>query len=243
MAAPTTVRTYIRMEGESTELVEERVKKSFETESFLEALRLEAGLSSGLIPQDCIFFFRKPPTSAESGDDAVYVMEKEPRTVTMHFRNSGASGSGTVHPLKVSLPYCLFFIPVRGGNIQDIWPVCSKQRIKTIDDPIFVLPIPNVYDSGHGRICVGNLRIDNESPIHVRLNKLVSMVFTSEFNLDLTTIYPSVMVKKSGEDPSIFGWAHKSEGNSLFGCSDEVEYLPHNYGTFKGLMGNIGCQL
>jgi hypothetical protein len=133
----------------------------------------------------------------------------------------------------------LFFVAVHGTAIDRIFPACSKNKIMSMEQEISVLPLPNVYDAGHGHICTGSISVPAEQPLHVRINTLLMSYFTSEFNMDLTTEYPASLACQDIR-PSLASWAKHTEENPLFGIGTEVQYTRHRTGTFAGLLTHMG---
>jgi hypothetical protein len=234
----TPIRNKLVIEGDIVSFVEERDKGSVEIESFINALRQGEGVVSGFLPNNTIYFIREKVVNQERIDAQrkLFVIEQPCRKTSVAWNNPS---TGEKEYYKVALPFVLFFIVTSGEVINDIYPCCSKKKIVSLDDPIFVLPLPNIYEGGHGKLCTGEVRIPRNQPLHIKINALVNAYYTSNFNNDLETYYPDAMADEHG-NPGLPGWAKKSEANALFGVSDEVQYAEHRAGTFQGMINTTG---
>lgn len=234
--------SYFRIQGDLVEEVEETVRKTFSLDSIHAAMQSQAGISTGLIPRDTIYMKRQMRNTSHGDvrEDTIFILEREPKVVSLTYRDGTASSSAKVGPIKVSLPFVMMAIIVnKEGVIGDIWPFCSKKRVKTMNDPIFVLPLPNVHDSGHGRLCVGDLKVPSKAGIQDKLQSIYKTFFSSEFNLDLTPEWPSSFQDANG-GIGMYGYEHQTSKNPLFGISKDVSYRPHSAGTVNGLLEYVG---
>ena len=81
---------------------------------------------------------------------------------------------------------------------------CTKAPIQSLEDAIFVLPMPNIYDGGHAGVCLGNLTLSDAANPDVRSACLIETVLTSLWNMDLQPDYEPLGFKTLEE------WAERS---------------------------------
>lgn len=244
MATTETRSTLFEMDGGVVRKIERTVLGTVATQDFLEALRQTNGVSTGLLPPNTIYYYRRPG-KGDGRDFTIYVMERPPKVTSVFYKQARRGDRVENKTIKLSLPFCLFFIRVVGEGIETIFPCCSKNKVMTLDHPITVLPLPNIHNAGHGQLCTGSISVPPDQPMHVKINTLIMSYFTSEFNQDLTTEYPQCMKMNPddpNEHPSIEAWAAKTAENPLFGISEAVTYTPHQAGTFAGLLKALGWQ-
>ena len=239
--ATETRSTIFEIDGAVIRKVERTVLASSATQDFLEALRQTNGISTGLLPPNTIYYYRRPGVGGQR-DFSIFVIERPPKVTSVFYKTARRGDSTANKTIKISLPFCLFFIKVTGEAIEQVFPCCSKNKVMNLDHAISVLPLPNIYDRGHGALCTGTISIPPGQPLHVNINTLIMSYFTSEFNMDLQTEYPPCMKMdpNSGENPSIEAWAAKTTENPLFGISDAVTYNQHNCVNFMGMLRNLG---
>ena len=233
------------IEGGVVRRVQKTVVAEVEATQFIASLRDGNGVSTGLLPQNCIYFYRQtidPTARTDSNTQQfIFVLQTTPRVATIKYKNGGASSRLRVEQLRISLPFVLFFVQATGsGAIGSIYPACSKKALESLDDPLNILPLPNIHSGGNGQLCTGSISIRNDAPIHLKVNAFVHSFWTSEFNLDLTSQMPEQMQRSGDTSPTMYGWAEKTEQNSLFGISDEVVYPIHSSGTFQGILRQLG---
>jgi hypothetical protein len=238
-------KTYYRIEGGAVQVVEETVKETIETKDFLEAIRSQSGISTGILPKDCFFYQRQIEGSGRQGEpsreSSLWVIQKEPRNVNVSYKHCPASSSeAPMKRLKISLPFVLFFIVgSNDSSIGQVYTCCTKTKIKSMDDQIFVLPLPNQYDSGHGNLCTGSIRLKSKGPIQEKVEEMCTAFWASDFNTDLGTNYPRVLVSDDGYN-GMEMWAEKTKANPFYGVSDEMVYENHTRGTMKGMISGLG---
>lgn len=234
---------YLKMEGGSIRLIEERVVEESSSEEWLEVMKSQSSISTGLMPRDCIFHFRAP-ADGNGKVRSVYVLEKEPKIIQITFKKGGRGSDSQIKRYRISLPFCLFFIPVIQGIAQELYVCCSKKKIVTVNDEVFVLPLPNMYDGGHGQLCTGGsggMKMPKGKPLHIGLNSLVKDFFTSEFNRDLSFELPGIFANVDpNNNPDFTKWEELTKENPLVAISDKIEYRSHRDGTFNGILKRLG---
>lgn len=231
-------KKFIRIEGDCLFEIEEVVRKQSSASAFIEAVKTESGITTGIMPRDCIYHSRGKFVPGSEGATGVYVIEKEPKPVNLTYKNSGRGGNTAQKTLRISLPWVLFFIKIRGDVIGNIYPACSKNKITSVDDPIYVLPLHNIYSGGHGYLCTGDMRAPKESPLHIRIMALIKTFYQSEFNLDLVPNHIPRPFRKDNMQ-CMQGWAKATEENPFIALADETDYEPHSKPTFSSLVSYI----
>lgn len=245
MASTPQTSDIYEIEGGVVRRVQKTVVAEVEASQFIASLRDGNGVSTGLLPQNCIYFYRQTidPSSRTDANSQqfIYVLQTTPRVATVKYKNDSAGSRVAVEQLRVSLPFVLFFVQASGsGAIGSIYPACTKKALESLEDPIYILPLPNIHSSGNGQLCTGSITIRNDAPMHQKVNAFVHSFWTSEFNLDLSSTMPPQMTRSGDTHPTMYGWAEKTEQNSLFGVADEVEYPVHYSGTFIGMLRTLG---
>lgn len=243
-SSPQTTDIY-EIEGGVVRRVQKTVVAEVEASQFIASLRDGNGVSTGLLPQNCIYFYRQTIDPASRVDansqQFIYVLQTTPRVATVKFKNDHAGGRAPVEQLRVSLPFVLFFVQASGsGAIGAIYPACVKKNLESLADSVYILPLPNIHSSGNGQLCTGNISIRSDAPMHIKVNAFVHSYWTSEFNIDIQSQMSPQMKRGGDAHPSMYGWAEKTEQNSLFGIADEVEYVRHSAGTFVGMLRMLG---
>jgi hypothetical protein len=174
----------------------------------------------------------------------LFAVELTPKIVTIKFKSGRTSTDSEIEMYKLSLPFIQVYVSIgkAGGSINETRLSCTKLPVETLDQPVFILPLPNQHDHGNGNVCTGDIRISNELPTNKKVKNLIEKFFTSAFNTDLTTDYPESLKFKVNETATlvgIAGWSKHTENNAMFGISDIVQYTPHRYMNVAGIMKHM----
>ncbi|MGQ4893371.1 MAG: hypothetical protein ACP6IQ_01960 [Candidatus Njordarchaeia archaeon] len=214
---------YIEIHGNTVTLYEKTPIKHVELNDFLNALSKRNIKHSGILPLNCIWI-------TEAGENAVYVVELPPKLLTILYKNATREADGEAKKYKISLPFLQFYFAFKnnGEIIKNIYLSCTKTPIESEDDIVYACPLPNIYNGGKGALCTGDMEsVTPETPIALKIKKLINGFFNSEFNTDLLPMsyLPDILRPPRGKH-FIEVWQELSKKNRLFGVSDEIEYQP-----------------
>ena len=222
---------YYRIKDGVVQKVHEEITSSVQVEDFIKTIKQDTETDTGILPRNTI-------TRIEKNGKSLTAIEVQPKVAKVKYRNNG-----TLHNLELSLPFVQFYIVHNNEakTIGNIYLSCTKKRISSYNDEIFVVPLLNQYDAGNSYICAGDIKTDMKAPMHERLEKTVNMFFIAEFNNDLTMDFPeSFSVKIKGKTYNgLLGWHEQTQKNRLFGLSADAKYYPHKYKTFKERLESI----
>lgn len=187
---------------------------------------------------------------AKCGNNVGFLMQNNPsvRVVNYDTRSRG----GEKH-FTVSMPwiwvFCRFMTEEDGRFRWVDCHLCATYRnLQTLQDPIYLVPLPNQYSNGVGKMCTGSAltgassATDAPGLICVRW---MTQLWASVFNSDLTTSFPAWML--SGYDRNNGGdyikyaltkWEKKTAENPAIGLSPEMGLLSYTAGS-GGLEGFI----
>lgn len=228
----------IEIHGGLVRHIEEKVIRECTTEDFLENMRLEAAkmnmYRTSVLPKQCLAY--QMTKSVE-----VFVVEINPRAVSIKFKQGKTSAAAEMELHRLSLPFVQVYVSITrsGGLISEVRLSCTKLPVESMDQQVFVLPLPNQYEGGHGHVCTGDIRVPGDMSTPKKIRKLVEDYFTSAFNTDLSTNYPESLRFQATESASlrgIAGWSKNTEANAMFGISDDVQYEPHKRINMAGIM-------
>jgi hypothetical protein len=61
--------------------------------------------------------------------------------------------------LTISLPWVQWWLCSNAGGkiVNAAFVTCTTAAVRTEKDPLFILPLTNLYDAGHGKLCTGNM--------------------------------------------------------------------------------------
>jgi len=221
---------YTRIVGNVVELVTEVREKAIDYDDFIKAVTEQEGIDTGILPSGLIYFKRYATNDSCKKKRCLYIFEQSPRKVAITYKHASAGSSDVPQQrLKISLPFVYIAIPTLEDIIlqDDIRVFCSTTKIKNEDDSIFVIPLPNIYGSGHGNVCVGDIKVGEQVTFSERVEATMRAIFHSEFNTDLSVNYPE-------EIGSMKKWDAETKKNPIFGLT--VNYANHDLKTLKGVI-------
>jgi len=229
-AAPETHSLVI--EGNLVRVTKTIIEHQVRTSDLLAELGRMQPLNTGLLPCGCIAFSR----SADSRNQvhALYVIEHPAGLVSIRYKKAGSQEEqkdDNIVSLILSWPHTIWLVHWTGPAITDLYVCCTKAAIQSLEDAIFVLPMPNIYDSGHAGVCLGNLTLSDAANPDVRSACLIETVLTSLWNMDLQPDYEPLGFKTLEE------WAERSAADPQFGLN--LGYTPHRANTLGNLMATI----
>ena len=233
----------LQIDGNTISVVEKKIVHTTTIDAFLETLAKTQSINTGILPSGCKLLFK-----AQGGKTSVYVIERHPGITALAFHEEKHRAS-TVKDIKLSLPFIQFYVALtpcpKGYAFQGVFTSCTKIPLMHMEDPVFVLPLPNIFDRGEGKVCTGDISVSMGSPAQI-CEELVSAFFSAPSNLDLSAEYPREISVRNDHKKSLEAWQEKSEGNPLFGISKEITYNQFSScdkSTLDGRIKNIISRL
>lgn len=123
--------------------------------------------------------------------DLLYRAQKGSKTLTVAFRNAQQSGvwlDGEDEPLRLPLPPMVLFKLSEPGNRLDYRLFAVQRRPRTLEEPLYAVPLPNVY--ADGSICWGSVARPQSGKNAADMTSDWNMLLGSGFN-DHSTGYKS----------------------------------------------------
>ena len=111
-------------------------------------------------------------------DDIIYMRQEGVKQTVVSYRPRQRTGiwlEGYDEALRVPLPDLLLIQITTDGKTPDYSLFAVKERPRTLDAPLFHVPLPNVFSSGN--ICWGNIQLKQSS--HVDWQTLLGTRFGS----------------------------------------------------------------
>jgi len=224
--------TSLIIEGNLARVTKTTVERQVRTSDLLDELGRTQPLHTGLLPPGCIAFSRT--TDSRNQINTLYVLERPAGLVAIRYKRASsheAQKGEDIVSLTLSWPHTQWLVHWIGPAISQLFVACTKAPIYSLGDAIFVLPMPNLHEGGHGGVCLGNLTLPGEHGPAARTAHLVETVLGSLWNTDLLPNYESLGLK------GLDDWAERSAVDPQFGLS--LNYKPHNQETLATLMATI----
>jgi hypothetical protein len=193
-------------------------------------------LRTGLLPRNCIAYVRAP--DSKSAIHTLYVVERPAGTVAIKYKTGGSHDAQTdenIVTVNLSWPHTQWLVRWTGQAISDLFICCTTTPIMSLEDHVFILPMPNIYEDGNGGVCLGNLVVPEEALPQERTAQLIDTVLNSLWNDDLMPDFEPLGLKGLGE------WAERSAADPQFGLS--LDYRRHRNKTLAGLIERIMGEL
>ena len=188
---------FIRIIGDTAEVVTERVERKVALEELLNHVVKDRGLITPVLPTGCKLFHQK-------GDEEIFVVEQSPQIRKITHGNTS---------YKLAFPYVIFFIPVKHGAIGEINIFYRTSPLKSVDDKVKKCNLWNV-NSNEAGMCTGNMRISGETPTE-KVESFIQQFWGVGFNNDITGLFDDA-AKSIPQVSTIERWQEETEKNSLF---------------------------
>ena len=231
--APATPETRsIVIEGELVRIMRTVVERQVRTGDLMLEISKMQPLKTGLLPRGCVAFLRRH--DAHEQPCVLYVIERPAGLVTVRYKSGGSHDEqkdDNLSELALSWPYTQWLVHWAGPAISELHLTCTKTPIRSLDDPIFVLPMPNLYEDGQGGVCLGNLVMPDTLGPAERTERLIEAVLSSLWNDDLMPDYKALGLKNLAE------WAERSLTDPE--CGLKLEYRPHRAETLGQLIDTL----
>lgn len=205
------------LEGDNITLMERRPVKTVSAESFLATLNKDREVETPLLPVGCRYLIRNDRST-------VVVVESSPRRASISLQ-------GLREPFSVSLPFLQLYAQVHEGQRSTspgyLYVSATKTPIQTVDDQVWISPLPNTYSSG--RICNSSYPSMEYPSMLAAVRQMITTYFGTVFNNDLGINFPTVSPIVGGNSTrtlvnAVTEWARLSEEDSFFALSEKTEY-------------------
>lgn len=229
-AAPPQSRSFLRIEGVVAELVTEQIVKQMpvtELQQQLVDLLPKKGidLETPALPRGTRFFVRK-------GAYDFFVLESEPRKRVMVTGPDEAAGwFHTQRTALYAMPYTIIVIQAVSGKTQ-VTPgfrvFFSKEPLRTLDDPMFIAPLPNL--DNRGTICVGNTPAGKGNHVVEAIEDVVANFWGSAFRYGGQSVVPNGAYPDN-QRPNLFdNWGSHSDGRDFKQWAEDTKKNGDMYG-------------
>ncbi len=226
---------FLTIDGDIVRVEKRIVERTVRTTDFLAELARQQAVDTGLLPSNCRLMSRV--FDKQNRTRTIYVIEMKPGLKTIQF--SPVRHSAEVHELKLSWPRTLWFVRcifTPGQNaaiVEDIWPASITQSLDAsmLDTPLSQLLMPNIYDTGNGAVCLGNLSVTDIQPIHQRIDNILAEILSSLWNTDLMPRFQNTGIENLDD------WAGRSATNPDF--HKLIQYPKHANETLAGMLRHL----
>lgn len=208
----------LEIEGNTVRQVQRETLKTVSLESFVASIESNVPVESGMLPRNCIYFCKR-------GGRFVYVIEVLAQLVNVRTRNR----EGQEHQYRIHIPFTQFYVtgnPVTKA-IGNIYLTATKRPLRSLSEPVFTAPYPNIHSNGRDRLCTGSMNVPAELELEAKVNVICSEFFTAAFNNDLTPGCPDGWTWNRGVDAYMQHWADLSSQNRCLMLSDSVAMRQH----------------
>ncbi len=226
---------FLTIDGDIVRVEKRIIERTVRTADFLAELARQQAVDTGLLPTNCRLMSRV--FDKQNRTRTIYVIEMLPGLKTIQF--SPERQSPEVRELKLSWPRTLWFVRcifTPGQNaaiVEDIWPASISQTLEAdmMDTPLSQLLMPNIYDTGNGAVCLGNLSVVESEPIHQRIDKILEEILGSLWNTDLMPRFQDSGVENLDD------WATHSATNPDF--HTQIKFPRHVHETLGGMLRHL----
>ena len=226
---------FLTIDGDIVRVEKRIIERTVRTSDFLTELARQQAVDTGLLPTNCRLMQRV--FDKQNRTRTIYVIEMSPGLKTIQF--SPERQSPEVRELKLSWPRTLWFVRCTftpGQNaaiVEDIWPASIAQPLETsmLDTPLSQLLMPNIYDTGNGAVCLGNLSVADTQPIHQRIDNILAEILNSLWNTDLMPRFQNTGIENLDD------WAAQSATNPDF--HTQIKFPKHARETLTGMLRHL----
>ena len=225
--------------GNTISLVEKRVVHTTTIDEFEKAILNMSPLKSEILPAGCKAFIRN-----HSEGLSCYVVERLPGLTSLTF-HTHRHRTDDLQDYLLSLPFMQFYVLLRdcpaGYAFCSVYLSCTKVPIRSYKDHIYVMPLPNIFADGEGKVCTGDIQVSMATPADA-CEELISSFFSAPSNLDLSLHYPDALrANGSSHENALNTWRKLSEGNPLFGISKDITYrdFAHHESCFEARINHV----
>ncbi|MCK9279149.1 MAG: hypothetical protein M0P71_00775 [Melioribacteraceae bacterium] len=228
--------TFYKIQGGVVSQVRIEEGCAFPLDELFSNLAKGFGSYSGILPFGCLL------TSSMNG--ALCFVTQTPSKV-YPVKYSRTRGDGKLFNLQISVPFVQYYFVVveATGAIKNVYMSVTKKPVLNDDETVYTPPFLNIFDSGTGKICNGQMAVNVSLPLNVRINQYMSEFYVYNFNNDLNAKIPAGLSQDQGK--YMEDWSKKTEKNPFFGVSNDVnyEYLIDDKGNPATILSRTSCIL
>jgi hypothetical protein len=218
----------IIFEGNHCKVVEETILSECTSEQMMALYQKQLPIQTKFMPRGTFYYERL------SNGSAVYVVEHTPRIAKIKWKQVKGSPDDTAEQYRVAVPFVYWCFSAResssSNNLRHVYVCCTTKPVRKPDDPIFVLPFPNIHGKGSDKMCLGAIKYNIQDPIRDQIETTMDGIFSLPWNPDLSFDFPE-------NARSFKEWSEKTIENGLFW--NEIKYRPHAKKTFGELMKHM----
>jgi hypothetical protein len=226
---------FLTIDGDIVRVEKRVIERTVRTSDFLAELARQQPVDSGVLPSNCRMMSRV--FDKQNRTRTICVIEVAPGMKTIQF--SPERQSPNVRELKLSWPRtlwfarCIFTPGQFGAIVEDIWPASIAQPLEAyaLETPLFQLLMPNIYDTGNGAVCLGNLAVADTQPLSLRIDTILAEIFNSLWNTDLMPSFQNTGIENLDD------WAKQSLTNPEF--HTQIKFPRHAFGTLNEMLRRL----
>lgn len=180
--------------------VEEKIYKQVEFKDFLEQMNNVKPISTGFLPKDCILYHKE-------ANKVHCVFEDTPQVRFLNWNNRSSANQVITYPL--SLPFIYWILAFEGGMVSSIRGRASLVPVRSLEQEVFNMGLPNFHSSGESEMCRGSESYNIGDKPHASLRDVINKIWETNWNGDLSVNYPSNV-------SSFKDWAEQTIKDPLF---------------------------
>ncbi len=214
------------IEGDLLRIQRTVVEREVKTGDFIAEIARIQPLDTGPLPVGCAWYTRSE--NEKNRIISIYVLERPAGMQHVRIKTSG--DEQTIKELDLSWPNTVWFFRCVGDAIHDLHLACTASPIVALgrDTQLHRLLMPNLYDGGHGAVCLGNLVLKDGMPLAQRIETLLHQTLDSLWNSDLMPSFDGSGV--TGLDH----WAAQSTNNLQF--HTQINFPDHRRQTLGEML-------
>lgn len=225
--------TELIISGDTISLVEKKIVHTTTIKDFEQSIVKLSPLRSEILPVGCKAFVTNPAAGV-----SCYVVERLPGLTSLTFHKH-KHATDDLQDFLISLPFMQFYVVLKecpaGYAFVAVYLSCTKVPIRTYEDHVYIMSLPNIFNGGEGKVCTGDIRVAMSNP-STACEELISSFFSAPSNLDLSMRYPRELAKGGdNHQAALSKWAELSNGNPLFGISKDITY--HSFSNHESTFG------
>lgn len=226
----------ITIEGGLVRMERTVVEREAKAEDFMAELTRMQPVDTGLLPAGCVAVRRWCDENKVT--QSLYVVERASGLQPIRFRP--VKGAADEKLFVLSWPRTVWSCRTIQAPAADIVSMgdCAVAVVrKPIRDEglatkVYRLPVPNLYEDGHGAICTGSIQIDEHGATGAeKVDRLIRQILESAWNDDLLPDYGGLGID------GLEDWAVKSAADPEL--HEKIAFRAHNAGTVGGLLEDL----
>ena len=187
-------KSYLRLDGNTVELVEERVQKTMGLQDFFDGIVSETPIGL-FLPRDCIYFQR-------TKNHDIFVIEQKPGLVQIRYEstyrqlteNNDLIRGEKRYRIPVPYTYMVLSVAKKSNNVLENRMFMTTSPLTSKEQNVYQSYLPNTWDlvSGQfGRVCTSSLNYNMSETTIDSVSTFKNAFWNSQFNYDIATRIPS----------------------------------------------------